>query len=229
MRNVKVTGALLAAAALLLASQTARAELTTGELGKEDPTTRKVQPQRRNGLVVGLSGGFALAGSSGYPNNARLLDNPDYYSSTPLMAGYSMSYFAMGALADWISLGPVVTHATFESDSWKSTGWGAGFRIEVFPLMEFVPKLADLSLYTQLGVGHADLQAKGPYPSSDGTQSLFTIGLHHEWRLTKLLGGHAAAGPSIEYSIIDATAIERHWATVGLRVVWYGGGVALDR
>ena len=193
-----------------------------------DPTFRKVIPERRNGLVLGASAGVGFAGAAGYPKPARLHDLPDYYSSSPLLVGWSSSFFLMGALADWISFGPMVSVATFESAEWKSTGYGIGFRGEVFPLGAFVPKLADLSLYVQLGFGSTELRAKGPYPSSEGSQSFFGLGVHHEWRLAKLLGGHAAFGPYVEYDTIRASATERHWLSVGVRIAWYGGHVALD-
>ncbi|MBN9163298.1 MAG: hypothetical protein J0I07_20185 [Myxococcales bacterium] len=215
--------------ALVTGEAVAAAELETGKPGAEDPTLRDVKPERRNGLTLGVSGGFALAGASGYPNNARLLGEPDFYSSSPLLAGWSTSFFLMGAFNDYVSFGPMVTIATFESEQWKSTGWAAGFRGEFFPLVKLVPLLADTAVYAQLGFGTTELRAKGPYPSAGGEQSFLGIGLHHEWRLARLLGGHASAGPYIEYDAIRSPSAERHWATAGLRVVWYGGGVKLDR
>jgi hypothetical protein len=228
MRSTERTAFLLGAA-LLVVAPPADAELNTGSPAAEDPALRSVVPERRNGLVLGASGGVAFAGSSGYPNNARFFGNPDYYSSSPLLVGWSSSYFLMGALSDYVSFGPTFTIATFESDAWKSTGWGAGFRGEVFPFVRLIPALADASIYGQLGVGTTELRAKGPYPSADGTQSFFGLGLHHEWRLTRLLGGHASAGPYVEYDLVRAQPVERHWLAVGLRIAWYGGGVALDR
>jgi hypothetical protein len=198
------------------------------QFDKSDPALAPVSPDRRNGVVLGASLGFAGAGASGYPNNAKFFGNPNFYSSSPLLAGWSGSFFLMGALSDYLSFGPMFTVATFENDKWKSTGWGLGFRAEFFPLVSFVPELADTSVFTQLGVGSTELRAKGPYPDADGTQSLLGIGVHHEWRLGRLLGGHAAAGPSVEYDVIHARSAERHWGSVGLRVVWYGGKVRLD-
>ena len=117
---------------------------------------------------------------------------------------------------------------------WKSTGWALGFRGELFPFGGLAKKtglewLADTSAYTQLGFGTTELRAKGPYPTADGSQSFFGIGVHQEFRLFRMLGGHAAAGPHVEYDLIRSEPAERHWLTVGLRVAWYGGRVALDR
>jgi hypothetical protein len=193
-----------------------------------DPTAAPVVPERRNGVVLGVAGGAAAAGSEGFTNNPRFLGNPDYFSSSPLLYGWSASFFMMGALADYVSFGPTFSIATFENDKWKSTGWGFGVRGEVYPLVKLVPALADTSVFAQLGVGSTTLRAKGPYPEAGATQSFLGLGIHHEWRLAQMLGGHASAGPFVEYDVIRADSVERHWATLGLRVVWYGGSVKLD-
>jgi len=195
----------------------------------EDPTLRKTVAERRAGVVIGVAPGIGFAGASGYPNNARLVGNPEFYSQSPLLVGSSTTYFLMGALADYVSFGPMVNIAKFESDKWKSTGFGIGFRAEVFPLVRLLEALADTSIYGQAGVGSTDLQAKGNYPSADGTQSFAGIGLHHEFRFSRLLGGHVSGGPYVEYDAIFAKSAERHWASVGVRMAWYGGIVAADK
>lgn len=195
----------------------------------EDPTLRKIVSERRAGLVIGVAPGIAFAGASGYPNNARLVGNGDFYSESPMLVGTSTTYFLMGALTDYLSFGPMVNIANFESDSWKSTGLGIGFRVEAFPLVRLLPMLADSAIYGQAGVGATELQAKGNYPSADGTQSFAGIGLHHEFRFFRMLGGHVSGGPYVEYDAIFATSAERHWASVGFRIAWYGGSVPADK
>lgn len=219
----------LLAFALVFVSSVAHAELTTKPASEEDPTQRSVAAERRNGIVLGLAGGPALAGASGYPNDVKFIGNADYYSSSPLLAGYSTSFFLMGALTDYLSVGPVVNVATFESDTWKSTGVGAGLRGEVFPFVRVCSCVADLAVYGHVGFGATSLRAKGPYPTADATQSFFGIGVHDELRIGRFLGGHGALGPFVEYDVIRASNAERHWLSAGLRIVWYGGGVALDR
>jgi len=211
-----------------LAVADARADSLTATPDVNDPSLKTFVPERRNGAVLGMTGGLAFAGSSGYPNNVRLIGNPDYYSESPLLVGWSGSAFLLGALNDYFSFGPVLNIAQFESAMWKSTGWALGFRGELFPLVQLVPALADTAAYAQLGFGTTELQAKGPYPSADGSQSFIGIGLHHEIRLGRFLGGHGAAGPHVEYDVIRSDSVERHWFTAGLRVVWYGGTVQLD-
>jgi hypothetical protein len=207
----------------------ARADSLTATPDANNPAMRAVSPERRNGLVLGAAGGVGFAGASGYPNNAKLLGNPDYYSQSPLLVGWHASFFLMGALTDYVSFGPMMTVATFESASWKSVGYALGFRAEAYPLLKLVPMLADTSVYGQLGFGTTELRAKGPYPSADGSQAFFGIGLHHEFRLVKMLGGHSAIGPFIEYDAIRSESAERHWLSIGVRLAWYGGTVGLDR
>lgn len=227
----------LAVLAFSFSPGTARADSVTStesvaesRSGREDPTMRKSVAERRAGLVIGVAPGVAFAGASGYPNNTRLTGNPDFYSESPLLVGHSTTYFLMGALTDYVSFGPMVNIAKFESTSWKSTGLGIGFRVEVFPLVHLFPMMADTALYGQAGVGSTELQAKGgAFPSADGTQSFAGLGVHHEFRLFRLLGGHFAGGPYFEYDAIFAPSAERHWASVGLRVAWYGGTVTADQ
>ncbi len=208
-----------------LAAQASPATLANG---RDDPTLRAVVAERRAGLVLGVAPGIAFAGASGYPNNARLIGNPDFYSQSPLLVGTSTTVFLIGALTDFFSFGPMVNVAKFESSSWKSTGFAVGFRAEVFPLVRLFPRLADISVYGQAGIGGTELQAKGPFPSADGSQSFAGLGVHHEFRLFRMLGGHLAGGPYAEYDAIFTTSAERHWGAVGFRCAWYGGGVARD-
>ena len=205
------------------------AESVTGRDDGDGSTLRRTVPARRAGLVMGVSPGVAFAGASGYPNNLRLTGNPDFYSESPLLVGHSTTYFLMGALTDYVSFGPMVNIARFESASWKSTGLGIGFRVEVFPLVRYLPALADTAIYGQGGVGSTELQKKGgAFPSADGTQSFAGLGVHHEVRFFRLLGGHFSGGPYLEYDAVFAPSAERHWASFGLRVAWYGGKVAAD-
>jgi hypothetical protein len=229
MRSVALV-ALAALVILALPSPAAADDAPVlGPDGREDPTLRKSVAERRAGVVIGVAPGVAFAGASGYPNSVRLLGNPEFYSESPLLVGHSTTYFLMGAFTDYVSFGPMVNIASFETPDWKSTGLGIGFRGELFPFVRLFPTLADLAIYGQAGVGSTELQKKGPYPSADGTQSFAGIGVHHEFRLVRLLGGHFSAGPYAEYDAIFSTSAERHWASVGLRVAWYGGTVTADQ
>ncbi len=216
--------ALVTGLAVVTASGTAYADETPArDARNDDPVFQSVSIARRNGVVLGASPGVAFGAASGYPNNVALLGRPEFYSSSSLLVGASTTYFLMGALSDYVSFGPMVNIAKFESDTWRSTGFGIGFRLEVFPLVALVPRLADLAIYGQGGVGTTELQAKGPYPSADGTQSFMGLGVHNEFRVFDLLGGHASIGPYLEYDAIIAQSAERHWASLGVRLAWYGG------
>lgn len=239
MRGSVIAAVLFVASVASAASPPARADSVTGSPAPadgapapdvaEDPTLRKTVALRRGGVVIGVTPGVAFAGSSGYPNNARLIGNPAFYSQSPLLVGSSTTYFLMGALTDYLSFGPMVNVAKFTSSSWTSTGFGVGFRAEVFPLLSLFPTLADTALYGQAGVGKTELQRNGNFPSADGTQSFLGLGVHHEFRLFRFLGGHLAGGPYGEYDAIFSTSAERHWGSFGFRLAWYGGTVAADR
>jgi hypothetical protein len=181
--------------------------------------------ERRGGVVLGLSAGAGLAGSSGYPNSATKIGDPAFYSSSDLMAGSGSSLFIMGALTDYLNFGLWFGQARFDSSHWHSTGVGGGFRIEAFPLLTLVPKLADLAVFTQLGIGSTTLATKlpGNFPSADGAQSYLSAGVFYEWSLFKALGGHVAGGPSLEYDVTTTPSIERHGALLGGRIAFYGG------
>ncbi len=196
----------------------------------EDPAQRAVVHDRRAGLVLGYQAGIGLAGADGYPNDVKLLGDPAYYSKSPLLVGQSHSFFAMGAFTDWLSFGPVVNVATFESSDWKSTGFGIGFRLETFPLLywKLPDAFRDLGVYAQVGIGKTELRAKGDYPDSDGTQSFLGIGAQYEFRLFQMLGGHVAGGPFLEYDATRTDTSQRHFGSLGFRIAFYGGTVNAD-
>lgn len=231
MRSGLVSAAIVAA--VFSASGSAWADSVTGGSTvpdkPEDPTMRAVEHERRAGLVVALSPGVAFAGSSGYPNDAKLIGNPAFYSESPLLVGTTGTITIMGALTDYLSFGFIINSARFETEKWKSTGTAFGFRAEVFPLVKLFPTLADTAIYGQAGIGGTELQAKGPYPSADGTSSFLGLGLLHEFRFTTLLGGHLSGGPYLEYNAIFAESAERHWLASGFRLAFYGGTVTADK
>lgn len=210
----------------LAAPASARAE--SGSPSSVDGGNRPAPHKYRNGAVLGAVGGFAVAGSSGYPNDVKLQGNPDFYSQSPLLAGYSTTLFLLGAFSDYVNFGPLFTTANFESADWKSTGFGLGFRGEVFPFVDLLPSLAHAAVFAEAGFGRTELRAKGNFPTAEGVQSLLGLGVHHEFRLARLLGGHAALGPELSWHLVDAQTASRNWVTAGIRLAWYGGKVELD-
>jgi hypothetical protein len=196
-----------------------------GVAGADDaPPSIDAPAEHRSGVVIGTAIGLGLAGSSGYPNNASLIGSPDYYSQSNLMIGANTSVFVMGAVADYVNFGFFFGGGTAKSHDWRSTSTGVGFRFEVFPLYRLYPTLRDLGFATKLGVGttHLATRLPGDYPTSSGSQSLVSIGAFYEFTLTKLGRGHIAGGPSFDYDVINAAAIERHTAIFGFRFAFYG-------
>ncbi len=180
--------------------------------------------ERRTGILLGLNLAGGLAGSSGYPNNASKIGDPNYYSASGLMTGSGAALFIMGAIADYLNFGLWFASATYENQDWRSSGGGAGVRVEAFPLYSLVPSLKDLGVFAQFGIGTTTLDAKfRSGVSSDGTEAFYGTGVFYEWKVARLIGGHVSLGPSFEYDVVRARAIERHAGDLGLRVVFYGG------
>jgi hypothetical protein len=218
--------------ALTLAPRVARADSPTASLVTSDGAARATSTdmdkphKRRSGIAMGFSLGAGLAGSSGYPNDSTKIDVAGYYSQSDLLFGAGGSLFVMGALADYLNFGFWFGRASYGSSDWRSSGSGGGFRVEGFPLYVLVPKLRDLGIFTQLGLGSTSLEVKSTtasYPKADGVQSFIGAGAFYEWRLFDMIGGHVAAGPSLEYDVTYSRSIERHGVLAGGRLVFYGG------
>jgi hypothetical protein len=225
MRKGRLLGVSTGALALLAgAPEAARAQSVESSAAAAANPDLNVEPTLRSGAVLGLSVGGGVAGASGYPNNAKLIGDPTQYSSSGFMAGESFELMVMGALTDYLNFGLWGGSATFRNSTFRSTGFGVGFRVEAFPLFYAYPRLKDLGLFGHFGIGHATLDVRTPgYPSDDGTQSFLGAGAFYEWNLGKALGGHLGLGPSLEYDDIYSRSIDRHGLLATARFVFYGG------
>jgi hypothetical protein len=201
----------------------AGAGMPTGE--SVTPINQLAAPRDlRRGLVVGFDFGASLGGASGYPNNSSDIGNPDEYSASGFAAGTYASIFVMGALSDYISVGFWYGHRALHNADWRSGGDGGGLRVEGFPLVGLVPKLSGLGVLAQFGIGSGQLSATGASGAeSNGTQSFGGAGVFYEWSFGHVLGGHLAAGPSLEYDAIWTRPFEQHGLVATLRFVFYGG------
>src|SRR5580693_3514200 len=80
----------------------------------------------RSGAVVGFTFGAGLAGASGYPNDQLKIGDPAYFAASGMMAGTSQSFFVMGALSDYVSVGFWYGAGFFRNHDWRSHGDGGG-------------------------------------------------------------------------------------------------------
>jgi hypothetical protein len=208
----------------LLAANTGAAAtaVPTGEMA---PATQLEAPHAvRSGLVVGLALGAGLGGASGYPNDINQIGDPNFYSASGWMLGTSETVFLLGALTDYLNVGFFYNHATYRNGDWHSGGNGGGLRLEVFPFALAYPQLAGLGAIAQFGIGGGNLTASGAQlPPAQGTQSIAGAGVLYEWSFWHALGGHFAAGPSIEYDAIWSQPFERHVLVASARLAFYGG------
>jgi hypothetical protein len=210
--------------AMMCASGVAGAQFTpTGAQDrKPDPEmqTRKV----RSGLVIALMAGWGISGASGYPNNANQIGDPAYYSSSDVMVGSGGGLFVGGALADYLNFGFFFASRSFKSHDWQSRQSGFGVRVETFPLVYALPTLKNLGAFAEFGIGSAALDVVAPgYPEASGVQSFIGVGVMYEWKIFSLFGGHAVAGPTLEYDNVFAMPISSGAGILGVRVAFYGG------
>jgi hypothetical protein len=181
----------------------------------------------RDGVVLGTSWGFGLAGASGYPNDVRLVENRDYYGATPALPGYSFNFFFMGAIAPYLNIGFWGGAATFSNADWKSVGGGGGLRAEVFPLMPVcacvLPKAFSnyLGVYGMVGLGatSTDVKRPGSYETIGGVQSYLAAGAFYEFKLGRLL----AIGPDLRYEAVASRTSDRNALVAGFRLAFYPG------
>ncbi len=210
--------------ALMCASSISRAQFTpTGDTErKKDPAVEARTV--RSGLVVSLMLGAGIAGSSGYPNNSNQIGDPAYFSSSDVMVGSTGGFFIGGALADYLNFGFFFESQSFKSHSWQSRVSGFGLRVETFPLVYAVPTLKNLGAFADFGIGSAKLDVVAPgYPEASGVQSFVGLGVMYEWTIFHLFGGHAVAGPTLEYDSVFSQPISSGSGILGGRIAFYGG------
>jgi hypothetical protein len=184
-----------------------------------------VAPRIRSGVVIGLSLGAGVAGAKGYPNASSQIGDPADYSASGFMEGSSANLFIMGAISDYLNFGFWFGSGSFHNGDWRSIGSGAGLRVELFPLIAAVPRLAGLGVFGQFGIGGANLQqtSNPQHPEASGVQSFLGSGVLYEWSFGSLFGGHFGAGPSLEYDAMWSQPFERHGLIASARIVFYGG------
>jgi len=178
----------------------------------------------RSGIVLGLSLGLGVGGAAGYPNDSTKIGDPRYYLGSGAMAGPSETLMLMGALADYFSFGFWFNHANYQGGGLHSNGSAGGLRVEAFPLVWLYPRLAGLGLLGEFGIGQANLTSSVPgVENAEGTQSMIGVGAFYEWEFGHVLGGHFAAGPSLEYDAMFSEPFSREGLVASGRVVFYGG------
>ena len=187
----------------MCATSPANAQFTETGIEARKSTPEMDRRSFRSGLVVGLLLGWGIAGSSGYPNSQSQIGRPSSYSSSDLMVGSGSGLFIGGAIADYVNFGFVFVSQSFKSSDWTGKSGGGGFRLETFPLVYAVPKLKNLGLFAQFGLGSATLDVNRPnYPEAKGVQSMLGIGGMYEFPIFHLFGGHGVVGPTLEYDAV---------------------------
>jgi hypothetical protein len=218
--------ALAAGARVASAAPPAQGAATAAPIGQQPTSADLDRPHElRSGIVIGFDAGIGIAEASGYPNDINHIGDSSYYSATSAMLGGGGGMFVMGALADWVNFGFWFGIVRGGNGDFKTTGRGIGFRVETFPLYKLFPALSGLGVMGRFGIGSATIDTKlpGNYPQADGSQSYVGVGVFHEWKVLRMLGGHLSLGPTVDFDAIFSTSIEWHGTTVGGRIAFYGG------
>lgn len=179
--------------------------------------------ERRSGVVFGAVLGAGAIDVTGYPNSASHLGVNGYHHNSGAVAGFASRFFLMGALADTFNVGVWFGGISGENSSDKASARGGGFRVEAFPLYAVSPRLRDLGLSLQLGVGTAVADKKDKSLSVDGTESFIGGGPLWEISHNKLIGLNATTGISLEYQFVTSQSIASHGVMLGARIAFYGG------
>jgi hypothetical protein len=180
--------------------------------------------ERRSGFVFGWGVGVGVAGASGYPNDSSKIGVPSYYNGSDAMGGAGFTIFAEYSLSDWLSFGPFYSRANFRSGDWYTFGGGGGIRVDLFPLYYLSPRLRDLGVYGQFGIGTSTLEpTSGAHEGASGTESYLGGGAFYEFFLGKGAGGHWAAGPTLEFDSQITQSNQRYGVLAGGRVAFYTG------
>jgi hypothetical protein len=211
-------GPLLATSCALALSFVARpaGAAETAEADKD------VRARYRDGFVPSVTFHSGVGHASGYPNDAREIGNPDFFSSSDLLYGTTASFHIGYALTDYLSFGFLVNLDHYESAHWREHGEGFGMRIDAFPLLTLYRPMHDLGVFLETGIGTAALEPKaGNYPSSDGTQTYLATGVFYELTLAKWRSSHLAVAPEVKYAHIDSTSLVTDAASLGLRLAFY--------
>jgi hypothetical protein len=180
--------------------------------------------RHRSGIVLGASLGLGVGSAAGYPNDSTKIGDPSYYLAGGPMVGASETLVLMGAIADYLSFGFWFNHAGYQSRGFHSNGDAGGLRVEAFPLVRLYPRLDGLGVFGDFGIGQGSLTSSTPgVQKAEGTQSFVGAGAFYEWPFGKLIGGHFAAGPSLEYDAMWSSPFGREGLVASARLVFYGG------
>jgi hypothetical protein len=175
--------------------------------------------ERRSDVVLGAATGLLLGSSVAYPNEVDKIDDPDFAAKTGLGVGYSYGLWLGGALKDWFVFGVGGMGVSLNGADASASGGGLFFHVEVFPLYSLGGSLRDLAFYGDFGAGSVSVDHDTREDGDGGFTSILGLGSAYElWRL-----GSFALGPNVSYSHQWSQTSSSHFATLGLRAVFYGG------
>jgi hypothetical protein len=205
-----------ALAALLVAAPAAAAEEENEWDGDFD-----YRAEVRSDVVLGLSVGLAFGSSSGYPNEAGKIDDPEYEADTGFALGQDYTVWVGGALQDWFTFALGVTSGGIEGDGLFAGSTGFLSRVETYPLFYFGDFWRDFAVFADFGIGMAaivDVDTEDEV-ANGGALSLVGLGVAYEiWHL-----GGFAIGPTLQYRHLYSGSMRSDVGVLAARVSYYTG------
>jgi len=204
-------------AALLVAAPAAAAEEDDNEWDGGFDYRAEV----RSDVVLGLSVGLAFGSSSGYPNEAGKIDDPEYEADTGFALGQDYTVWVGGALQDWFTFALGMNSGGFQGDGLYAGSTGFLSRVETFPLFYYGEFWRDFAVFADFGIAMAaivDVDSEEEV-ANGGALSLVGIGVAYElWHL-----GGFAIGPSLQYRHLRSNSMSQHTGVLAARVSYYTG------
>lgn len=180
--------------------------------------------ERRSDLVIGVSPGLLLGGTSGYPNEIDKIDQPDWRASSGFAGGFGVEGWLGGALTDWFTFGVGGGYFGANGPSGNYSGGAFLIRVETFPLYGLGGSLRDLALFANFGAGSLTLKGDGGSGPTrpKGESGLASVG-GGGFAYELLRAKHFAIAPTAEYLLFASESLHAHQALIGARIVFYGG------
>jgi hypothetical protein len=187
---------------------------------ESDANWQTAPATRRSGFTAGLILAGALGYASGTPNDYSKIGDPTYTSHTGGI-GPGGALWIGGALTDWFTFGLGVGMSSFGGSQLSSKSSVFLFHIEAFPLFARGGVYRDLGVFADFGTGPGSIARKSTKEEISSAGSFSVAGIGAFWETWRFAG--FAAGPVVAWQYQYSQPLERHFALVGLRGVFYGG------
>ncbi len=216
---LKIVGALLTLA-LLTATTPLYAQASKDEW---DGGFNGPKATRRSNVVIGLRVAPTLGWARGYPNEASMIDDPQYLSNTHTGWGTDDAFWIGGALRDWFTFAIGAEEISFRRNSLTASGGAFTLRTEIYPAWSLGCAWRDLGVAMDFGLGGMKMTRNGAPRADGGSVGLAGFEVFHE-----LLRRHGFAwGPALGYRQVFSQSLTANITVLGTAGCVLFGAVAI--